>query len=77
MAQLSTFYKTLFTSVRECYEEDLYCDVKLFACVETEGDLEDNEDSQDYPNPANMRAVPCHSLVLCSVAPTFKVTSID
>ena len=71
MVQLSSFYKTLFSSVRECYEHDLYCDVKLFACVE--GNDSNVEESADYPEPSNMRAVQCHSLVLCSVAPTFKV----
>ena len=71
MVQLSSFYKTLFSSVRECYEHDLYCDVKLFACVE--GNDSNVEESGDYPEPSNMRAVQCHSLVLCSVAPTFKV----
>ena len=75
MAQLSSFYKTLFTSVKECYEENLYCDVKLFGCAV---DPEENEGTEDdesggYPDPANMKSVQCHSLVLCSVAPTFKV----
>ena len=75
MAQLSSFYKTLFSSVKDCYEENLYCDVKLFGCaVEEEANNEDdNEADGSYPDPANMKSVQCHSLVLCSVAPTFKV----
>ena len=78
MAQLSSFYKTLFSSVKDCYEENLYCDVKLFGCAV---DPEENTDSEEdgsgaYPDPANMKSVQCHSLVLCSVAPTFKVTYI-
>ena len=77
MAQLSSFYKTLFSSVKDCYEENLYCDVKLFGCAV---DPEENTDSEEdgsgaYPDPANMKSVQCHSLVLCSVAPTFKVIS--
>ena len=76
MAQLS-FYKTLFGSVRECYERDLYCDVKLFARVEPDEGSDNSETSSgDYGDPANLRAVQCHSLVLCSVAPTFKVCVI-
>ena len=74
MPQSATFHERLFSSVRECYEQDLYCDVKLFACAETEGESAQNVDEPEaYPNPANMYAVQCHSLVLCSVAPTFKV----
>ena len=77
MAQLS-FYKTLFSSVRECYERDLYCDVKLFARVDSDQGLDNSEPSSgDYGDPANLRAVQCHSLVLCSVAPTFKVCGIS
>ena len=77
MAQLSSFYKTLFSSVRECYEENLYCDVKLFACINPDEESDGNEkDPEGYPDPANMRSVQCHSLVLCSVAPTFKVDSL-
>jgi hypothetical protein len=71
------FYKTLFSSVRECYEQDSYCDVKLFACTEPEEGPENNVDETDeYPNPANMHSIQCHSLVLCAVAPTFKVIDI-
>ena len=78
MAQLSSFYKTLFSSVRECYEENLYCDVKLFACINPDEESDGNEkDPEGYPDPANMRSVQCHSLVLCSVAPTFKVDSLE
>ena len=78
MAQLSSFYKTLFSSVRECYEENLYCDVKLFACINPDEESDGNaKDPEGYPDPANMRSVQCHSLVLCSVAPTFKVDSLE
>ena len=75
MAQLSSFYKTLFSSVKDCYEENLYCDVKLFGCaIDPEENAANEEDeSGSYPDPANMKSVQCHSLVLCSVAPTFKV----
>ena len=73
MAQLSSFYKTLFSSVKDCYEENLYCDVKLFGCAVEEETNEDDEADGGYPDPANMKSVQCHSLVLCSVAPTFKV----
>ena len=78
MAQLSTFYKTLFSSVRECYEHNLYCDVKLFARDETNEGLDSSSGSTsgDYGCPAKLLAVNCHSLVLCSVAPTFKVRKI-
>ena len=77
MAQLSSFYKTLFSSVKDCYEENLYCDVKLFGCaIDPEENAANEEDeSGSYPDPANMKSVQCHSLVLCSVAPTFKVNS--
>ena len=68
------FYKTLFSSIREYYEQDSYCDVKLFACAESDEGPESNADEpEEYPNPANMNAVQCHSLVLCAVAPTFRV----
>ncbi len=58
---LNNFYATLFKAIRQCFDEETFCDVRLYA----------NDDSNKSNKPS-LKCIPCHALVLCSVAPAFK-----
>lgn len=59
---LDNFYSTLFRAIKSCYQRQVFCDVKLFACQDGAFEL---------------RPIHCHALVLTSVAPAFKTMLLE
>lgn len=58
-SNVNEFHDKLFRYIRQCFEEQRYCDVTIFGTGETEeGKV--------------LKGIKCHSIVLCSVAPIFK-----
>ena len=58
---MDNFYSSLFEYIFECYREQRFCDVRLFS-----GAVTGSGDDHAFVG------IPCHSLILCSVAPLFK-----
>jgi hypothetical protein len=56
------FFQRLFASISDCYENDQFCDVRLYG----------RRSKLDF----TLRSVSCHSIVLCSVAPAFTAGSL-
>jgi hypothetical protein len=57
------FFSTLFQSIRDNYQRDIFCDVTLYAM---------SDDPDDQTGAQVLRGIHCHALVLCSVAPALK-----
>jgi hypothetical protein len=57
------FFSTLFQSIRDNYQRDIFCDVTLYAM---------SDDPDDQTGAQGLRGIHCHALVLCSVAPALK-----
>ena len=66
---MEDFYRYTFSYILDCYKNDKFCDVRIFARPESWS----KEYNTDEPCVGgNLQSISCHSLVLASVAPALK-----
>ena len=66
---MEDFYRNTFSYILDCYKNEKFCDVRIFARPESFS-KECNTD-ESYVG-GNLQSISCHSLVLASVAPALK-----
>ena len=66
---MEDFYRNTFSYILDCYKNEKFCDVRIFARPESFS--KECITDESYVG-GNLQSISCHSLVLASVAPALK-----